>query len=288
MRKRRKVMTTTSVERVVRDEWSFLAPNSWKNLITTWHNEAHGTLALAAPAEAWEAPTAAGHWQVRDVIGHLVDTTESYFVAFDAVRGHGSAPAPVGLRNMARRVNEGSLAFRGTPQADLLARLRSDLDRMLGLVYELTEAEWNSLLVPHTYMGPLPACFYPLLQLMDYTVHSWDIRQGTGRGHGLHAEAADLLVPLGFFLWQTTAEAPPDTEPFTIGVRVSGRNGGDTRIHVRPEGVTCEPGEIDDLPAVLEFDAASLVLTSLGRINGGTTHGDRALADRFRNLHVRI
>ena len=30
-------------------------------------------------------------------------------------------------------------------------------------------------------MGPLPAFFYPAFQLMDYGVHSWDIRQGTGR-----------------------------------------------------------------------------------------------------------
>jgi hypothetical protein len=41
---------------------------------------------------------------------------------------------------------------------------------------------------------------------------------------------------------------------------------------------------VDDLPAVLDFDPASLVLTSYGRIRGGTTRGDAAVADRFRSL----
>ena len=49
-----------------------------------------------------------------------------------------------------------------------------------------------------------------------------------------------------------------------------------------------EPGELDDLPLVLEFDAASFVLTAMGRINGGTARGDAALADRFCNLFFRI
>ena len=39
---------------------------------------------------------------------------------------------------------------------------------------------------------------------MDYGVHSWDVRQGTGRAHGLSGEAADLLTPFMFVLWQYT------------------------------------------------------------------------------------
>jgi hypothetical protein len=32
-----------------------------------------------------------------------------------------------------------------------------------------------------------------------------------------------------------------------------------------------------------EFDPASFVLTVMGRIKGGTAHGDRVVADRFAN-----
>ena len=42
------------------------------------------------------------------------------------------------------------------------------------------------------------------------------------------------------------------------------------------------------LPAVLEFDAGSLVLTAFGRVNAGTIRGDRAVADQFLNSFFRI
>src|SRR5215469_154213 len=103
-------------------------------------------------------------------------------------------------------------------------------------------------------MGPLPAFFYPAFQLMDYGVHSWDIRQGTGRAHGLSGDVADLLVPFMFAIWQGTVRTGAVTEPFTIGVRVSGRNAGDYRISVDESGLTYELGDITDLPAYIEFD----------------------------------
>jgi hypothetical protein len=49
-----------------------------------------------------------------------------------------------------------------------------------------------------------------------------------------------------------------------------------------------EPGSVDDLPTVIDFDAASLVLTTFGRSNSGTVRGDQELADRFLNLFYRI
>ena len=89
-------------------------------------------------------------------------------------------------------------------------------------------------------------------------------------------------------MWQSTAEVDPATEPFDIGIRITGRNGGDTRGRVTPEGLTLEPGAIDDVPLLLEFDPASFVLTAYGRFNGGTFRGDRSLSDRFLNLFFRI
>jgi len=45
---------------------------------------------------------------------------------------------------------------------------------------------------------------------------------------------------------------------------------------------------VSGLPAVLEFDAGSLVLTAFGRMNAGTIRGDRAVADQFLNSFFRI
>jgi hypothetical protein len=52
--------------------------------------------------------------------------------------------------------------------------------------------------------------------------------------------------------------------------------------------LTYEQGEIDDLPAVIEFDAGSLVLTAFGRGNFGTVRGDADLAEQYLNLFFRI
>lgn len=268
--------------------WNFLAADSRANIDRVWRRESDGMFDLVAEPAVWEAPTGAGHWQVRDVVGHLVDTTEAYFRSFDAARGAGTVPDPLGLTDMARYVDAGARELRSVPRAELIDRLRAARERMLEIAAELTDEEWSSLLVPHKYMGPLPASFYPIFQVVDYTVHSWDIRQGTGRSHGLAGEAADLLVPLCFILWQNTCSLA-GVEPFTLGVRITGgANAGVTRVAVTADGMDVTPGELDDLPDVIEFDPASFVLTAYGRANAGTYRGDRKVLDRFCNLFYRI
>lgn len=268
--------------------WNFMDPASRGHIRTVWEREAAGMLALAADPDQWDAPTAAGHWQVRDVVGHLVDTTESYLASFDAARGRGEAPAPLGLPDMAKHVDARARELRTTPQRELLDRLEDDLGRMLQIADDLTDEEWAGLQVPHTYMGPLPAAFYPIFQVVDYTVHSWDIREGTGRSHGLRGDAADLLVPLCFVLWQYTCDTAGVT-PSTVGIRITaGENAGDTRASVTTDGITFEPGSLADVDGTLEFDPASFVLTAYGRTNAGTYRGDAAVLDTFCNLFFRI
>jgi len=123
---------------------------------------------------------------------------------------------------------------------------------------------------------------------MDYGVHGWDIRQGTGRAHGMSGDTADLLAPTMFILWQSTADVPPDIEPFSVGIRVSGRNAMDCLVSIGPDGLSYAQEDVSGLPAVLEFDAGSLVLTAFGRVNAGTIRGDRAVADQFLNSFFRI
>jgi hypothetical protein len=189
---------------------------------------------------------------------------------------------------MAELANAGAKALSDLPQDELMDRLRSDQQKLMEMLQALGPDDWTGLMVTHPYMGPVPAFFYAAGQLMDYGVHSWDIRQGSGSAHGLSGDAADLLVPFMFEIWRGTVSTDQVTEPFTIGIRVTGRNAGDYRVTVSGEGLSYEPGEIDSLPAVIEFDAGSLVLTAFGRSNAGTVRGDRALAERYLNLFFRI
>jgi len=269
-------------------QWDGTTFEAKENMLRVIRREAAGLFAMAEQPGRWEAPTACTDWQVRDIIGHVVDTTEGYFRGFDAARSNGSAHEVVGLQVMQDRAGQGGIAFRSFSQQEMMQRARDDFEKMMGIVEGLGPEEWAGLTVTHHYMGPLPAYFYAAGQLMDFAVHSWDIRQGAGYSHALDGEAADLLVPFMFVLWQNTVKEAP-AEPFTIGIRItSGANAGDVRVSVGPEGLAYEPGPVADLPAVLEFDAASFVLRVFGRANCGTVRGDRALAERYLNLFFPI
>ncbi len=267
--------------------WDATTYQGKDTILRVVREEADRFIDLAGRPGAWEAPTACEDWSVRDVVGHLVDTTEGYFEAFETARAGADASA-YGLPGMHERAGEQATRFRDLSQQEMLGRLRTDLDKLIGILQPMSPEEWTGFMVPHFYMGPVPAFFYAAGQLMDYAVHSWDIRQGTGRAHGLSGDAADLLVPFMFVLWQSTIRQDADLTPFRLGVTVTGRNAGTYRIDVTDQGMIYAPGEVSDLPTVIDFDAGSLVLTTFGRSNAGTVRGDQDIADRYLNLFFRI
>ncbi|HMD94968.1 MAG TPA: hypothetical protein VKG80_20235 [Trebonia sp.] len=57
---------------------------------------------------------------------------------------------------------------------------------------------------------------------------------------------------------------------------------------ITSEGLSYAQEDVSGMPAVIEFDPGSLVLTAFGRVNAGTIRGDRAVADRFLNSFFRI
>jgi hypothetical protein len=73
-----------------------------------------------------------------------------------------------------------------------------------------------------------------------------------------------------------------------VAAKDLGSNGGEVRMDVSSEGVQYAPGDVSDCAAVMEFDPATLVLTGYGRMNGGTVHGDAAVAEKFRSMIVPI
>jgi uncharacterized protein (TIGR03083 family) len=269
-------------------DWNAMTYEGKDTALRVMREEGERMFALAEQPGAWDAPTACESWQVKDVIGHLVDTMEDYFKGFEGARAGAPDPGAKGLIVMHEQAGGSAMAFRDLSQQELMDRARTDLDKLVGILEPLTAEEWTGFLVPHNFMGPLPAFFYAGGQLMDYGVHTWDIKQGTGRAHGISGDVADLLVPFMFVVWQYTIKPDADLTPFTIGITVSGRNAGQYRVSISGDGMQYEQGSVDDLPAVIDFDAGSFVLTAFGRINGGSVRGDEALADRFLNLFFRI
>jgi uncharacterized protein (TIGR03083 family) len=268
--------------------WNFQDPASKDRVLSVLRDEIDAMFRLVSDPSAWEAPTACTGWEGRDVVGHLVDTTEGYLPARTGARSNATAAEPLGLQRMAELADKGAKELRKVPREELIERLRDDSALMMSEFTALSADDWSSFMVPHRYMGPLPAMFYPVFQLVDYAVHGWDIREGTKQPHAMSGDAADLLVPVIFVLWSATADVSAVDRPYTVGVRTTGHNGGDMRADVSPDGVQFEPGDIDNCQAVLEFDPATLVLTGYARMNGGTVRGDQETATRFRGLFFPI
>ena len=280
---------TTMDQGVSREQWDATNYAAKDNLLRVVREEAEAFFARAEVPENWELPTSSGHWQVRDLVGHLVDTTEGYLERFETTRRGASAQGLAPLTEMARTADKRALEFRSVPREELLARLHDAFGRAMKMFEQVNEEDWGSLMVTHAYMGPLPAFFYPVAQLMDYGVHSWDIREGLGTPHFMNPDAADLLVPFMFVLWQATTDTSRlEGGDLDIAVRVSGRNGGTQRVKVTPEGMAYEPGSAEGAQVLLDFDPASLVLTAFGRARSGTPYGDLDAARRFAGLFFRI
>jgi uncharacterized protein (TIGR03083 family) len=274
---------------VSREQWDATNYAAKDNLLRVVREQAESFFALAEVPEHWEASTSSGHWQVRDIVGHLVDTTEGYIQRFETTRSGETAEGVAPLTEMAQKANQYALEFRKVPREELLARLHDAFGRAMKMFEEVDEQDWGSFMVTHAYMGPLPAFFYPIGQLMDYGVHGWDVREGLEMRHFMDPDAADLLVPFMFILWQATTDTSRlEGDDLDVAIKVSGRNGGTYRVKVSPEGMAYEPGSAEGAQVVIEFDPASLVLTAFGRARSGTPYGDQDAARRFAGLFFRI
>jgi uncharacterized protein (TIGR03083 family) len=268
-------------------QWDATNHASRDNLLRVVNNEAESVFELAG--SNWGAATKSGHWEVRDIIGHLVDVTEGYLNRFSTTRQGGVAEAIAPLTDMAKFADERALEYRSVSQQELIGRLKGGYEEVIKVFMDLSPEDWTGFTVTHGYMGPLPAFIYPVFQLMDYGVHGWDIREGLGMAHSMSPDVADFLHPFMFILWQATCDASRlADEPLEVGFKVSGRNGAEWKVHVDGEGYKYEQGSTEGMNSVFEFDPASLVLTAFGRVSAGTAYGDQAAATRYRQLFFAI
>jgi uncharacterized protein (TIGR03083 family) len=268
--------------------WNFQYPAGRRRLLGELRREIDDMSELAADPARWQMPTACPGWELRDMIGHLLDASESYLEGFDIARHGGVPPEPVGVAGMAEALDSAARSFRSIPRDELLARFRDTTDQLMKEFESMSDADWSGLIIPDRYMNPVPAMYIAAGMLGGSVVHAWDVREGIGIPHAISGDAADLLVPFVFLFWWATADTSSVEAPYAIGIRTTGHNGGDTRFDVIGDGLQFAAADIDTCPAILEFDPASLVLTAYNRINGGTVRGDPQLATNFRALFVSI
>jgi uncharacterized protein (TIGR03083 family) len=240
----------------------------------------------------WEVQTRCTEWQFRDMVGHMIDVTEGYLSRWEMARKGETPPDPLGLPAMAELLNEHAQAFRSLSREEAIARLKSGSDRMFEIFDSLSEDEWSNFLVPHPYMGPLPTFFYPAFQVIDYGVHTWDMRYGLGEKlRKMDERTAGVLIPYMFVLFQYTVDATSAAGVDTVyGLEVSSQWGGRWRIAVRDGQWSAQPeeGSFEGCEAVFSFDPSDFVLSAYQRFPGGAARGDEQVINQVRRLFFTI
>ena len=239
----------------------------------------------------WTVQTRCTEWEVRDIVGHMIDVTEGYLSRWEMARKRAPADA-VGLLVMGESLNEHAQAFRSLPREEAIKRLKADYTQMMSVFRALTPEEWGGFNVTHPYMGPLPTLFYPAFHVMDYGVPTWDMRWGLGQKDAMIDErTAGVLVPDMFILMQVTVDQESakgaDAE---IGVIVDGEWGGKWRVKVKDGQFTYAAADnLDGVQATFHFkNPSDFVLTAFQRFPGGETSGDPKVIDQIRHLFFRI
>jgi len=240
----------------------------------------------------WNVQTRCTEWEVRDMVGHMLDVTEGYLTRWEKAR-KGEAIDTAGLLVMGEKLNEHAQAFRTLPREEAISRLKADYAKMMDIFEKLTADEWSNFIVTHPYMGGLPTFFYPAFHVMDYGVHTWDMRWGLGeKDRKLNETTAGVLIPYMLFaLLPSTVDAESskgvDVE---FGIEVSGEWGGKWRATVTDGKFEAKPetDNFEGCKAVFSFDPSDFVLTSFQRFPGGTTRGDQDTIGKVRHLFFRI
>jgi uncharacterized protein (TIGR03083 family) len=239
----------------------------------------------------WEVQTRCTEWEVRDIVGHMIDVTEGYLARWEVARKGESADA-AGLPAMGEMLDDRAKTFRSLSRDEAIARLKRASDEMLATFDALTEAEWSGFLVPHPYMGPLPTFFYPAFHVMDYGVHTWDIRYGLGdKLRELDERTAGVIVPYMFVLFQYTVDAASASGLDTVyGIDVSSQWGGRWRVTIKDGAFEAKPeaGAFEGCEALFSYTPSDFVLSAFQRFPGGCARGDADVIEQVRGLFFRI
>ncbi len=140
------------------------------------------------PAEAWDGPTSCPPWRVRDLIGHVVSSGETFKLAVE--RGvAGSVEPAVPEAERERRIAE----IASSPPDRMLARLDQATDEVEQL-YERLTAEQLEAICYHR-RGNRPARWYICHRLAEVAFHRWDLDRSLGHDPALHDEVASFLLP---------------------------------------------------------------------------------------------
>jgi uncharacterized protein (TIGR03083 family) len=246
---------------------------------------------LVEDPKNWNVQTRCTEWEVRDLVGHMIDVTEGYLSRWEVARKGESAGA-LGLPVMGETLNDHALEFRKLSRDEALGRLKDDKSKMMSIFEALTPEEWTGFMVTHPYMGAVPAGFYPAFHIMDYGIHPYDIEYGLGdKLAELDEATAGVLIPYCHIIMQYTVDQKAaEGVDAVYGIDVSGPWGGKWRVRVKDGQWSSQPeeGDFKSCQAVFRYTPSDFVLTVFGRFPGGSATGDPEVIEKVRGLFFRF
>ncbi len=257
-------------------------------VLTVMRRDRENFTRLVSDPKNWNVATRCTGWEVRDLVGHMIDVMEGYFKQWDETRS-GGAPTTAGLEVMGATLNDHALDFRKLSREEALDRFKKDAMKLDGILDAVAPDSWGSSIVMHPYGGPAPEGAYATFQIMDYAVHAYDVEYGLGNKLATIDEAsAGLILPFSFIFWQGTVDQKAaEGVDIQYGIHVAGPWGGKWRVTVKDGKFAYEPekGNFENADAYFFFpNAAEEVLTFFGRFPGGAAQGDPEAIEKVRHL----
>jgi uncharacterized protein (TIGR03083 family) len=243
---------------------------------------------LVSDTKNWNVMTRSAGWEVRDLVGHMIDVMEGYFKNWDLAK-KGDAASTAGMEVMGTSLNDHALDFRKLSREEALDRFKKDAQKLDGMLEALTADEWGTFIVMHPYGGPVPGGAYATFQIMDYAVHGYDIEYGLGNKLATIDEAsAGLILPFTFIFWSATVDQNEARGlDMNYGVHIAGPWGGKWRCTVKDGKFTYAPetGDFEGCDALFFYPTVQEeVFTFFGRFPGGAAQGDPAAIEKVRHL----
>src|SRR5512138_925117 len=102
--------------------------------------------ALVDDPNNWNVQTRCTEWEVRDIVGHMIDVTEGYLKRWEMAR-KGEEASAVGLNVMAHDLNTGAQSYRKLPREEAIARLKKDYAQMMQIFEALTPEQWSGQMI---------------------------------------------------------------------------------------------------------------------------------------------
>lgn len=244
---------------------------------------------VQASDEEWLLQTPCDMWEVRDMAGHLLDTAYAYLGYFNQAKHSWPTEEPQGMRVYGDALGLSALEYRKVNRWEVLGRLEACVDQLLAYFDDLSEAEWSGLLVPHRWVGPVPAYLMVAFQLIDYSLHNWDLRKTLGKPAFVDEPSSDLLVPFLFSLMQITVL--PDLAEgadLTIGIQFTAPRREEWTVRIVGGAFTFEFGAPENPDATFSFTTPEFSLDVYQRVRGGIANGDPDAIAQFRKMFFTI